>query len=325
MSGSINKIDPPLYRRRMNPNNSYTDYAYREAMQRLKNLLSEPYVPPAHLTTIIQRPVYESTSSFIAGSHHDHHTFPGRPSIKEVSKYFPGTNIVRATCYTQPNHSTDKPLIREIPSGVCPSAPIHFSGTTSSTVPSASDQSNQELLRFIEKQENYIKQIERESDANREELNSLKFKVQELMHENDSLQRQNDSDSDHDFGKSSTVVMLEAKVSDLEAKLSQEKLEVKRLRDENDALKSKIASGAGLEVVESFKRKVEDLLREKQRLQDEVRRLENKIQDMNSRTYDSSYYTKSLGRDFGERGADKTHLEIEVRRLKVCLIIKKKM
>lgn len=315
MSG-ISKLDPTLYRRKISSNNNYTDYAYREAMNRLKNLLSEPYTPSAQLTTIYQRPIYESSSSFTADTHHDHHTFPGRPSIKELSKYFPGTNIVRATCYNQPNHSTDKPIIRELPTGSCSQQPNYCTASASA----AADQSNQELLRFIERQENYIKQIERESDTNRDELSSLKFKVQDLMHDNENLQRMaNDSDSDHDFGKSSTVVMLESKVSDLEAKLSQEKLEVKRLKEENDSLKSKIATGAGLEIVETYKRKCDDIMRDKQRLQDDVKRLENKIENM--RTYETSFYSKNLrDRDYGEKGFDKSQLEIEVRRLKVPLI-----
>lgn len=319
MSG-ISKLDPTLYRRKINSNNNYTDYAYREAMNRLKHLLSEPYTPSAQLTTIYQRPIYESSSSFAASdSHHDHHTFPGRPSMKELSKYFPGTNIVRATCYNQPNHSTDKPIMRELPTGSCSQQQTsHCLAGPSTASMGGGDQSNQELLRFIERQENYIKQMERECDTNREELSSLKFKVQDLMHDNENLQRMaNDSDSDHDFGKSSTVVMLESKVSDLEAKLSQEKLEVKRLKEENDSLKTKIATGAGLEIVETYKRKCDDLLRDKQRLQDDVKRLENKIENM--RTYESSYYTtKSLrDRDYGEKGFDKSQMDIEVRRLKV--------
>lgn len=310
----ISKLDPGLYRRKISSNNSYTDYAYREAMNRLKHLLSEPYTPSAQLTTIYQRPIYESTSSFATtDTHHDHHTFPGRPSVKELSKYFPGTNIVRATCYNQPNHSTDKPIIHELPSGSCnqQSAPHCVPQSA------ANDQANQELLRFIERQENYIKQMERESDNNREELNSLKFKVQDLMHDNENLQRMaNDSDSDHDFGKSSTVVMLESKVADLEAKLSQEKLDVKRLKEENESLKSKIATGAGLDIVETYKRKCDDMMREKQRLQDDVKRLEHKIENM--RTYETGLYSKNLrDRDYGEKTFDKSQSEIEVRRLKV--------
>lgn len=315
MSG-ISKIDPGLYRRKISSNNSYTDYAYREAMNRLKHLLSEPYTPSAQLTTIYQRPIYESASSFAASdTHHDHHTFPGRPSVKELSKYFPGTNIVRATCYNQPNHSTDKPIVHEIPSGSCNQQPGSHCASGSS------DQSNQELLRFIERQENYIKQIERESDINRDELGSLKFKVQELMHDNEHLQRMaNDSDSDHDFGKSSTVVMLESKVADLEAKLSQEKIDVKRLREENESLKSKIATGAGLDIVESYKRKCDDIMREKQRLQDDVKRLENKIENM--RTYETNVYSKNLrDRDYGDKTFDKSQTDIEVRRLKVFLLL----
>ncbi|XP_063697244.1 rootletin-like [Culicoides brevitarsis] len=309
MSG-ISKLDSSFLRRKITSNNSYTDYAYREAMNRLKNLLSEPYTPSAQLTTIYQRPIYESSFAASDTSHHDHHTFPGRPSLKELSKYFPGTNIVRATCYSAPNHSTDKPIIHELPSGSCNVA----SSSHCAPVSTSNDANHQELLRFIERQENYIKQMERESDTNREELSSLKFKVQELMHENENLQRM-DSDSERDFGKSSTVVMLESKVADLEAKLSQEKLDVKRLKEENENLRSKIATGAGLEIVETYKRKCDELMRDKNRLQDDVKRLEHKIEHM--RTYESNLYSKNLrDRDFGEKTFDKSQLEIEVRRLK---------
>lgn len=67
---------------------SHTDMAYREAINRLKHLLSDTsYTPVAHQTTTLYTP-FSSTA---------------RNQFRDFTKYYPGTNILRATCYSSPS------------------------------------------------------------------------------------------------------------------------------------------------------------------------------------------------------------------------------
>ena len=133
-----------------------------------------------------------------------------------------------------------------------------------------------EIFNFIEKQEDYIEQLEKESKYCRNELSNLLGKVKDVINENEQLTEHARSElnnlgkpdklattspsSDSDdllYGtkKSSTPrkkeikspryasapnIVYEARISELEAELMQANIDLKRVKTENDDLKKKL-------------------------------------------------------------------------------------
>lgn len=184
------------------------------------------------------------------------------------------------------------------------------------------DSSNQDLIRFIERQESYIKQQERDSELQREELSNMKYKIQELSNENESLHNKlldaPDSDQENSLVRSTTIITLESKITELDAKLTQAKIDVKRLKDENDTLKRQIERGEGLHIVDTFKRQVEDLKRDKSEQENTIKRLQDQIVSLKENEINIQ---SRRTREFNEKVSyEKTQMEHEIRRLQVGYI-----
>ena len=77
------KYETPLYKKKTL---DFTDYAYREAVNRLKFLLSEAYEKPQSIGYRRNEAEIEEIDS---QSNYD------RPSITEISKYFPSSSFNR--------------------------------------------------------------------------------------------------------------------------------------------------------------------------------------------------------------------------------------
>lgn len=164
-----------MYKKR---NLDFTDYAYREAVGRLKYLLAESY-SPTKLSTFYNRHFDDS------GEDTDNQSVVERPVLSEISKYIPvNSNLSRYNSLRRLNYPTYKDYLMK--PGIS-TASLHPTATTSATSilqqPTGSsglmggtqhqgqqlqhvsdvNQPPPELLNFIEKQEGYIEQLERES------------------------------------------------------------------------------------------------------------------------------------------------------------------
>lgn len=149
-------------------------------------------------------------------------------------------------------------------------------------------------MSFIERQEEYIEQLEKESRFCREELSTLLSKVKDVITENenlhekqknhliksvfDHLETETETETDLDTSKKITkrsksprrqqtlegpTIVFESRISELEAQLTQTKIDLKKAQDENESFKKKIADGSITEGLgyDTFKRQIEALQR----------------------------------------------------------------
>lgn len=154
------------------PNLNHTDYAYREAVNRLKCMLNDSY------SAIKQRPGYELDDgdsisvilfcTLLARSNcfkalkiiFIKIKVTGRPLLSEVLKCVPSTGLSRYS----PNVLKSTESITSLQPAtqyVSPAIPM--------------PKPNNDLLHFIEKQEGYIEQLERESQFCRASYTVLLF------------------------------------------------------------------------------------------------------------------------------------------------------
>ncbi|XP_019892315.2 uncharacterized protein LOC101890090 isoform X1 [Musca domestica] len=291
----------------------YTNYAYNEAVGRLKLMLaSESYSPSktassSYLRNInddsadnysdnmstIDRPVYADISKYLSpsqknrlgatittASYRPKKTLSGFSSASKEnlampsSLYQPATQPI-TTALANPSTATI-----DYYSSVGASKPLH------TTPPTDSVQAPVEIFNFIEKQEDYIEQLEKESKYCRNELTNLLGKVKDVINENEQLTdiarselgnlgkgngdkstTSPSSDSDDVYGKSKAVanrnkkevkspryaaapnIVYEARISELEADLMQAQIDLKRVKTENEDLKKKLARSDPLAVV----------------------------------------------------------------------------
>ncbi|KAI4472113.1 serologically defined colon cancer antigen 8 [Holotrichia oblita] len=264
----------------------YADTAYRDAVSRLRILLAESYVP-------IRRPLRELDS---AGEETDNQSVisgGSRTSRIGRSRYHsPRSGIIR-------NYRSD---------------PHSKWDTGCHTAPP-------ELMSFIERQEEYIEQLERESRFCRDELSSMLGKVKEVISENenlhekqksnllksvfDHLETETETETDLDIAKNmkspkhvlkhrpleGPTIVFESRISELEAQLTQTKIDLKKAQDENETFKRKVSDGMYGEGLDSCKKQVENLQREKAVLQDTVSKLQSALtilRDKENNTCDQS-------------------------------------
>ncbi|XP_066588138.1 serologically defined colon cancer antigen 8 isoform X2 [Prorops nasuta] len=148
----------------------YTEVTYREAVSKLKYLLAESYAAPRNTTT-------------------------GRPYIRHF--YRNGNTKINESVGDADDRSyiSECSRSREVQGrDPSPSKSPYSSATIRNTkpcgnlVPAITDHSvPPELMSFIEKQEEYIEQLEQESQYCRDELSNLLAKVREVVAENEVL------------------------------------------------------------------------------------------------------------------------------------------
>lgn len=341
------KTEVPLYKKR---NMDFTDYAYKEAVNRLKFLLNETY-SPTKLSTFYNRHFEDS------GDDTDNQSvLGGRPAISEISKYIPPTSnlsryesvkkLINYPTYTAKessypttssfNHLKVSPSPIPIIQTTAPVAAAHLSDPLHPPP---------ELLNFIEKQENYIEQLEKESQFCRGELSTLLNKVKDVISENETLTDQaksslprslfpnETSESDdieiHDFRKTypkprvpleGPNIVFESRISELEAQLAQSGIDIKRLHDENESNKRKLNAGTNNPgdpmVNDAYKKQIETLSREKINLEEKIRKMETEIYRL--KDSDANNFTKTQrNRDLAEQALfDRQQSDLEIRRLK---------
>ncbi|XP_028159987.1 serologically defined colon cancer antigen 8 homolog [Ostrinia furnacalis] len=320
----------------------YTELAYKEAVSKLRYFLSGNYAPSVR-------------------------SYGGSPSIKNLdesdgdldkkysspyhalAEYKPRPRLTAkyATLYADSLHNyTPQHHTTTVPAPTTGSGGGDLSGGT-----------NPDVVNFIQKQEEYIEQLERESQYCRDELNNLLGKVKEVISENehlheaqknklisrmfhsynagsetDELDDIGDStglDSDHKLspskGRRSAKVrstklegpniVFESRIAELEAQLTQAKIDLKKVQEENNENKRKLASGlVDSTCLDGFKRQIDNLQRDKSSLEAQISKLklslEQKDGDLDGRYKRGSDAVEQQLRD------ERNNLEAEIRRLK---------
>ncbi|XP_031765148.1 serologically defined colon cancer antigen 8 homolog isoform X3 [Galleria mellonella] len=316
----------------------YTELAYKEAVSKLRYFLSGNYAPSIR-------------------------SYGGSASIKNLdesdgdldkkylylSEYKPRPRLTAkyATLYADSlNNYT----------------PQHVTAATTAppAAPSTGELSggtNPDVINFIQKQEEYIEQLERESQYCRDELNNLLGKVKEVISENehlheaqknklisrmfhsynagsetDELDELADSTGlDSDNNKTSPKarkpskyrstrlegpnIVFESRIAELEAQLTQSKIDLKKLQEENNENKRKLASGlVDTTCLDGFKRQIDNLQRDKSSLESQISKLklslEQKDGDLDGRYKRGSDVIEQQLRE------ERNNLEAEIRRLK---------
>lgn len=146
----------PAYKK---PNLNHTEYAYREAVNRLKCMLADSYTS-SRINTF-RRHGYESDDT-------DNVSAIERPALSEISKYVPSNNVSRYNAQTNRRFYSPQSYLHE-QSGLPAIKSAESIGSIHASNPypicsaTATAQAPPELIHFIEKQEGYIEQLERES------------------------------------------------------------------------------------------------------------------------------------------------------------------
>uniref|UniRef100_A0A8W7P7Z6 Uncharacterized protein n=1 Tax=Anopheles coluzzii TaxID=1518534 RepID=A0A8W7P7Z6_ANOCL len=299
---STEKVETPLYKKKTF---NFTDYAYREAVNRLKFLLTEAYEPTKAPTTFYYRSVDDGKSEVS-----DSQSVIERPSITEVSKYFPSTAVSRYG--GGPVSRRYSFLNKDLSVGQVGALKPALSNSSLHPAPSAQSlevaQPPPELLGFIEKQESYIEQLERESQYCR------------ALYQLDSSESEDVDYAERGKGKghlSGPSIVFESRISELEAQLAQSQIDLKKLFNENEENKRKLLHGASdVGNADAYRKQVENLQRDKQNLEETVRKLQLSIDQL--KDSEACNFSKSQrSRDMIEQVAfERNQAEIEIRRLK---------
>lgn len=224
-------------------------------------------------------------------------------------------------------------------------------------LPVANAQPPGELLNFIEKQESYIEQLEKESNFCRvsfcelsvelneiliiflcnnyqDELSTLLTKVKDVVAENETLSDRvkygsEVDDSYEPYTRSSKFsvtsgpnILFESRISELEAQLAQSDIDYRRLSEENVEMKRKRAFGGDSFVdnscSEAYKKQIENLQCDKASLDEMVKKLQKQVTEL--KNIDAQVFSKTQrNRDLAEQASfERTQADIEIRRLKVA-------
>ncbi|XP_017770211.1 PREDICTED: serologically defined colon cancer antigen 8 homolog isoform X2 [Nicrophorus vespilloides] len=296
----------------------YADTAYKEAVSRLRILLAETYTP-------VKRTMRDFDS---AGDETDNQSIIS--GVSRISKYPPFTSTSKKYPYYTPRTTT-----------------THITNIEKHEIPNKFESQiiPPELSTFMERQEDYIEQLEKESRFCKDELSTLLSKVKDIIFENDSLhekqksslmksvfdqfETETETETEAEMSKLKSPkksrkqkvlegpsIVFESRISELEAQLTQIRIELKKSQEENDTLRKKVSDcdygeGAGIN-----KNLMDNLTREKNVLQETVSKLQSALNLLRDKEQNTSDQVKrSL--DVAEQAQyEKTAAEHEIRRLK---------
>ncbi|XP_030759912.1 serologically defined colon cancer antigen 8 homolog isoform X2 [Sitophilus oryzae] len=319
----------------------YADTAYREAVGRLRILLAESYTP-IRSRVYNPRPLRELDS---AGEETDNQSMiSGGSRTSRIGRPYYNYNyapVIPRKYYYPPLKSNINTLHTENVEKNPPPETVKFENTA--TAPP-------ELMSFIERQEDYIEQLEKESRFCKDELSSLLSKVKEVISENehlhekqkskliksvfDHLETETETETEIDLTDKNTskspkksrktriidgpAIVFESRISELEAQLTQARIDLKKSQEDNEALRRKLSDGSFFEgsTYENLSKQLDGCNREKQELLDKIKTLQlalSKLRDKENDTCDQ--VKRSL--DVAEQAQyEKSAAEIEIRRLK---------
>ncbi|KAK9892836.1 hypothetical protein WA026_022298 [Henosepilachna vigintioctopunctata] len=298
----------------------FADNAYRDAVSRLRILLAESYTP--------MRKSYRDLDS--AGEETDNQSLISAESkVSRPRRYYPPyyPPLVSRKIY-YPHFRSNLNSISQFATEKNVDEPPKYESTTP----------NPELMTFIERQEDYIEQLEKESSFCKAELTSLLSKVKDVISENETLherqktklmksvfdkfepdteETETETEGKTKRQKSPTrkkkplfegpSIVFESRISELEAQLTQARIDLKKAQEENDNYR------VGFE---TYKKDINNLQRDKQILQESVAKLENSLAKLKSKECDTSDAVKRSLDAAEQAHYEKSAAELEIRRLK---------
>ncbi|CAH0718513.1 unnamed protein product, partial [Brenthis ino] len=316
----------------------YTELAYKEAVSKLRYFLSGNSAPSVRS--------YGGSASIKNLDDCDGDLDKKySTSFNTLSEFKPRPRLTAkyTTLYADSlnNYTPPQPTLNTAP----PAASADLSGGT-----------NPDVINFIQKQEEYIEQLERESQYCRDELNNLLGKVKEVISENEHLHEAqknkiisrmfhtynagSETDDLDDIGDSTGLdsdnkispskprrpksrssklegpnIVFESRIAELEAQLAQAKIDLKKVQEENNENKRKLANGlVDSTCLDGFKRQIDNLQRDKTTLESQISKLklslEQKDGDVENRYKRGSDAVEQQLRE------ERNNLELEIRRLK---------
>ncbi|KYN37496.1 Serologically defined colon cancer antigen 8 like protein [Trachymyrmex septentrionalis] len=309
----------------------YMELAYRDAISKLKYLLAESYAPTG-MSAIKQRSVrniYKSSNPRISESGEDtddQSMISDNFRRKDLSK-----NAILNTF----------PLSKTLQSSKAYSN-IALSRADLQSIPP-------ELTSFIERQEDYIEQLERESQYCRDELINLLSKVREVVAENEALHSRNQvalskcvlqdhkdhCGANHECHKQETSghvdntleckrekslegpsIIFESRISELEAQLTQAKLELRKAQEENQANLKRLFESGSSENNAELKAELDKALRAKYEAEIKLEELQKLLSVARDKETEATHRAKRSMDDRHEIEFERNQSEMEIRRLK---------
>ncbi|XP_047351262.1 serologically defined colon cancer antigen 8 homolog isoform X1 [Vespa velutina] len=327
-TNGVQKID---LNKRKSPD--YIEVIYREAVSKLKYLLAETYLPvDASGKQQCVKSNYQSNRITKSGNDMDNQSFISEGSrMKDLNN----DNVCLLT--------TPRPLS---------SKSIHPSKVYSNLALSIAELQSvpPEITSYIEQQEEYIEQIEQESQYCRNELTNLLSKVREVIAENEELHNktktgflkyafdehenhpENDCTSnehslaytssiDSKMNKSSKMlegpnIIFESRISELEAQLTQAKLELRKTQEENQLNIKKLSENPFSNGNVDITTQLNQTLRAKYDAEMKVEELQKTLSIMRDKEMESTQKAKHSMEIAQQMEFEKNQAETEVRRLK---------
>ncbi|CAH1390753.1 unnamed protein product [Nezara viridula] len=170
---------------------------------------------------------------------------------------------------------------------------------------------------YLRRQEEYIEHLEKEGQLYREELSRVLDKVKEVV---GSQQRDDTEEEDSDKevkGRSrrGPSIVYSSRISELEAQLTQCKLELRKAHDEASYLKAH-SKPIQPPVSQQHLQQLESLQRERDELNERVSSLQNIVSQLRDKEASASEKAKRSLDVVDQAQFDKNQLEMEVRRLR---------
>ncbi|XP_072762528.1 serologically defined colon cancer antigen 8 homolog [Anoplolepis gracilipes] len=311
----------------------YMEFAYREAISKLKYLLAESYTPTGISGTKPQsiRNIYKSSNLRISESGED------TDDQSMISESFPRKNL-RGNVIS----NTFPPLSKTIQSSKAYSN-IALSKADLQSIPP-------ELTSFIERQEDYIEQLERESQYCRDELINLLSKVREVVAENEALHNRNQTTlskcalqnhKDHCTGTDQEShkqdmndhhvdnleskrekflegpsIIFESRISELEAQLTQAKLELRKVQEENQINLKRLSEISSNESGGELKAELDKALRARYEAEMKLEELQKLLSAARDKETEATHKAKRSMDDRQQIEFERSQSEMEIRRLK---------
>ncbi|KAH8417158.1 hypothetical protein KR222_005191, partial [Zaprionus bogoriensis] len=345
----------------------YTNYAYNEAVGRLKVMLADNSYAATPKLVGSAANYLRNFNEDSGDNFSDNLSVIERPVFSDISKYLSPSQKSRMSAY-RPKKSYTPGYMSASKENLA-STPVLYPGSVpvAAALPAESVQAPVEIFNFIEKQEDYIEQLEKESKYCRNELTNLLGKVKDVINENEHLTENarselaamgsgsskpmsqavptttspsSDSDEHLLYGRktpstprksnlkvqspryaSAPNIVYEARISELEAELMQANIDLKRVRNENEELKRKLAHTDPLSAVatlgsvscETHRKQLELLQQDKTALEESVRQLQRMLDEAKSQHHNSASSKRYIN-DLVQM--ERSQAELEVRHLR---------
>ncbi|XP_011867009.1 PREDICTED: serologically defined colon cancer antigen 8 homolog [Vollenhovia emeryi] len=309
----------------------YMELAYREAISKLKYLLAESYAPTGMSGTKQRsiRSIYKSSNPRISESGED------TDDQSLISDSFRRKDLSRNAAL-----NTYPPLSKTIQSSKAYSN-IALSRADLQSIPP-------ELTSFIERQEDYIEQLERESQYCRDELINLLSKVREVVAENEALHSRNQvvlskcvldhkdhCGANHECHKQDEgghidntleckrekflegpSIMFESRISELEAQLTQAKLELRKAQEENQANVKRLSESGSSEGNAELRAELDKALRAKYEAEMKLEESQKLLSVARDKETQATQRARRSMDDRQEIEFERNQSDMEIRRLK---------